>query len=344
MLRHNIDRIKFMKFTFYIFFCLVILFPTIGYSQEASIGGSAPVAAASAPNKPGLGIGAIPVRPYNPQGDTVPNNVPMPINPAAPAGQQVPIAGQPPVPTDAEVVKPYIVFNGVSAKTLNTNVKSIMFDRAALPKYYQRVLSLKKDTKDLSPIAGQALPEDDENTPKSIVAPSFFLSSILLPEDGNWSVWVNKGKIRNYLPKADKLEIVSVSKTQIEAKFQDQYLYKMSPFIQTKLKQTTNDTDWDYASEKGDVKVNLMKGLVQFKIKQNQSFSTYDMEVFEGFVDSKTVSFDPNNPDAAGQAVSGVGSTDLILGGAEGAADPAVPGAVVDPSAQPQAVPVQPNP
>src|SRR5690606_8609711 len=148
-------------------------------------------------------------------------------------------------------IPPYVLFNGKSAANLNTGIKSIMYDRAELPGFYKRVFASRKNR-----VAGQSpilsapiLSETGE--PISIVAPSFFLSSILLPDDGNWSVWVNKNKIRNYSPRSENLEVLKVTKTTIEAQFQDNNLPLMSPYIQTKL-HPLEEGDWDYASEKGD--------------------------------------------------------------------------------------------
>jgi hypothetical protein len=200
------------------------------------------------------------------------------------------------------VVKEYKIFDGENASTLNTDIKSLMFEEDFLKNIYSRIL-YKASSDAPPPVTSNIVvdtPAVESNnattTPANVTLKAFYLSSVIYNSDNDsWTAWINKNKIRSYSPYIDGLHITDVKKNYIVASFTSENIKFLNDSIRKNL-IPTGDKYWDYASEKGDVKLNSNLKLVEFRMRTGQTFSEYHMAVVEGIVAATEIDTATNQP------------------------------------------------
>lgn len=184
---------------------------------------------------------------------------------------------------------------------------SVMFDDQDMQKLYDALRQYGAPT---SPVVagGTGTGADSSGGNQGgakMVAPSFFLNSVIFYEPENWAVWLNNSKIRKGEERND-LKIGRLSEKFVEVLWQSLELDAISPNWALNMeslgnpnpvvvKESTeeerlrkiqafrnNNFNWDYISRDGNILVDSANKVVRFKIGLNQSFVSESMELVEG--------------------------------------------------------------
>lgn len=180
----------------------------------------------------------------------------------------------------------YIPFDGVNSDTLHIDFKSFFFSQEQEDMLYSKVNSFKRSggvindvVNNLGAVGEGGIP-DSSNAPKPIEHKFFYLGSILYPSDKHWTLWLNEKKIRKEDESAE-VTVDEVTENYAVFLYKTMQLAQESPGYLAKLTKQ-DDTEWDYASPDGNIEVSSLRGVVRFRLKQNQSFSLFDMIIGEG--------------------------------------------------------------
>jgi hypothetical protein len=113
-------------------------------------------------------------------------------------------------------------------------------------------------------------------TNRYFVYPQFFLDSIVYHGKDNWTVWINGQKYTNSTAnEASEIRIAEIDK--------DKAIIEWKPVAMDKVNAV-----WDRMPN-DEVVVDKQRGLVDFVLRPNQTFSSYVMRVVEGRVQTVTV-------------------------------------------------------
>jgi hypothetical protein len=228
---------------------------------------------------------------------------------------------------DSEEEKPTSKqFDGINPKTLRSSLSSVFFSESELEEFYD-VYQEFMETGEL-PTIDEPLPvldkivkkeeEKKEQVQTVFTAPVFYLSSILIPENDKWTFWLNDTKYRGEDIKTVSYSdfiFVSVDEVNLTLMWTSSDFDKIALDYQRKLNEINppkkelinNDYfSWDYGSEKGDVMVDSSKRIVKFSLGQSQTFSVYDMKVFEGR--KKAIEIVNGKPEVKGSPKNGSGN------------------------------------
>ncbi len=188
----------------------------------------------------------------------------------------------------------YQSFDGENFDTLNSDVLSLFYTREQIDFLYSQISRFKKSGGKVASLVNQAeqlvsgSTVSEESLEVNIV--TYYLGLILYPSDKNWSLWLNGNKIRKEQNGSDPmLEVAEVGDKAAVFNYKVARLEIDSPFYRTKLKSVGEHNrpadkshNWDLVSEDGLIKLSSSEKIVQFRLKLNQTFSLYDMEIKEG--------------------------------------------------------------
>lgn len=114
------------------------------------------------------------------------------------------------------------------------------------------------------------------SAPNLFTYPQFFLSSIIYHSVDDWVVWINDKKItQNSGVTTDGLRIINIDKGKVVFQWKPQKMDRIA--------------DIGESSQDSPVRVNQMKGTVEFLLQPNQTFSSYAMRIVEGRVQPVTI-------------------------------------------------------
>lgn len=170
---------------------------------------------------------------------------------------------------------------------------SLMFDKEKLSRLY---MVLK----------GYDLPEEEQEEEQSqeegpkdtVVAPAYYLSSILYYSPESWTVWLNNIRLRKG-DNIDKLYVEDVQETEVTlivgpfdldviSENWDKRLTPLSPSVAQVIESEGKEVAlrWNYVSEDKRVYVDGKKNMIKFTVQLQQTFASRTMSVVDGFVAS----------------------------------------------------------
>jgi hypothetical protein len=173
-------------------------------------------------------------------------------------------------------------------------VGSIMFDASKIKDLNSALadfISGKNDSKSSNDSAnsqaGKKVTSILDLATKDNISPSFYLNSILFRSDSDWTIWINKKKILYDKVKDMKftipqLDLVDINDQFVTFVWKTHELAGLSPDWKNKL--TKADPADLYYSDNKNIFVKDAGNTIIFKLRPNQSFVVYDMEIREGFV------------------------------------------------------------
>lgn len=194
--------------------------------------------------------------------------------PQALAQAQPPAMPAPPVPAAAapapvEQEPAASEENAVQLEAVTVkDYRSVMFSPDAI-EAMQPLIEAFKTGKVLPKTPAKSLQQATPvSSPKIYTYPQFFLESLVYYPGGKWTLWINGGRFTQDAPKADTLEIQSVS--------QKEAVILWRPAANERLK-------WSPAQD-GRVILDAAEHTIRFTLQPNQTFSSYSMRVLEGKV------------------------------------------------------------
>lgn len=226
---------------------------------------------------------------------------PVPVVGGLPAGAAAPVAA----PVDNG---PAILPTDVRPTSLFINKKELAKIQAAIDAYLRSRSQSEKRAEDRAKDFLNKLGENVEDVPKAptkpvpFTYPQFYLAQISYQNDNDWVVWVNGKKFGAHLENTDSwIRFVDVNKEYVVIEWQPQNMklvntsWTLSP---------VNDAD------DNNISINNALDIVTFTLRQNQTFSSYAMQVVEGklqpmhvmLVDGEPVSMAQYRIDYANQA------------------------------------------
>lgn len=135
-------------------------------------------------------------------------------------------------------------------------------------------------------------PNDPRTQIKEFVVQTFYLKSLLLPEDDMWTIWFNDSKVRSsenkIIPGYDGLKIEKVKKQSVTFTYTEPNLDLIYPKYKEELIKNKS-VKWDLRSKDGKILVSSLNKKIKFTIGLGQTFVVADLKVHEGFVEPSTV-------------------------------------------------------
>jgi hypothetical protein len=242
-----------------------------------------------------------------PISDNIPNTLPTKIDNAPPNITDNPITTNNTIgPNTDNSVEPNLTnvptdISDASKKPATNNLNlwfgSMMFDdqsfssiKNAIKEYELNKELLEKAISEGTPIPanipikpGQAIA-----VPLPTISPSFTLNSIIYKGLDNWVIWINKKKFtfnstEGIIP---DVNIENVSHNEVEIVFRTSFIDHLSP---NWTKMVIKNKQGEYISKDRGIKISSDKKTIKFKLRPNQTFVFYDMDIAEGFVSDRAV-------------------------------------------------------
>jgi hypothetical protein len=121
---------------------------------------------------------------------------------------------------------------------------------------------------------------------KNDVSPSFYLNSIIYVNEDNWKIWIDRKKIDSNKINELKfiipeLNLLNITNSVVTFSWRTQALDTLSPNWKKKL--NFNKDDNSFYSDNEDILIKNNGGNITFKLRPNQTFVLYNMEIKEGF-------------------------------------------------------------
>lgn len=199
----------------------------------------------------------------------------------------------------------YRIFDNKDITTLNSGFKSILFKQEDLSLLYDSLLEKPRPTQDIKNLVDKVADAGAKNNTlvitdtsqdnyqtREVDSPTFFLKTVIFPEDGSWTLWYNSEKVRKEQvssqdnPRIEKVyndKVVFLYKTEGLAQLSPNYTSILKPVEAGSKYSKEGGFAWDFVSDKGDILFDSTQGFVRFKIGVNQTFSLYDAKIFEGY-------------------------------------------------------------
>lgn len=173
---------------------------------------------------------------------------------------------------------------------------SIMFRADELEHIYASLSQVMASSPKEGSSPASATPYDSgHSSDKPLVAPAFYVSSILYYDHGNWAIWINGKRIRNG-DEVDNFRVEKITGDYVDIIASQLYLDRISPNWRNKLLQVqppgaaterkiadASQDAWDYMSADKKILVNSASGTARFRLGLHQTFVTRTMEIVEGF-------------------------------------------------------------
>ncbi|HCR85310.1 MAG TPA: hypothetical protein DIV86_01395, partial [Alphaproteobacteria bacterium] len=201
--------------------------------------------------------------------------------------------------------KKYKLFNGKDIETLNSGFKSILFHKEYIDLLHDSLLNKPVEFQDIRNLLSSADMKKPESRPAPEVlqnvrveSPSVYLKTIMLAENGKWTIWYNSTKIRKEeLKKESKIKIIEVNDRNVLFQLEVEHIDQLSPKYLEKLQLIEEgnkllrkpNSAWNYISKDGHILFDTVQGIARFRIGVNQTFSLYDADIYEGFKESTMV-------------------------------------------------------
>lgn len=282
-----------IRFVKYIYFLLVLslgaLYSDIVFAQLADIATEMAVDAPAA-------VSALPA-------PVVSAPAPAPITPeATPAPSSVPaaaISGSPATPatvphradiTNTKEIKaiPLPIGNAVFQKSIffsDEQLEAIYKARTFYNNHKNGVVEQGVLEDDFLSSLEKAAPKEiiaAEEEEKSFTYPQFYLSSIAYYSANNWVLWINSNKItQDSGQTSDGLKVLSINSNKVVLEWQPKRMDKIA--------------DIQDNSGKSAVHIDFLNKKITFELKPNQTFTSYAMQIVEGKLPEKTVTYKQPN-------------------------------------------------
>jgi hypothetical protein len=180
---------------------------------------------------------------------------------------------------------------------LNLWFGSMMFDTKTFSAIKNAIKEheLNKEIIEKAITEGKPIPANAQVKPGQVIAaplpttsPSFTLNSIIYKGLDNWVIWINKKKFtfnssEGIIP---DLNIENVNSNEVEAVFKTSFIDHLSP---NWTRMVIKNKQGEYVSRDRAIKINSDRKTVKFKLRPNQTFVFYDMDIAEGFVSDRAV-------------------------------------------------------
>ncbi len=176
-------------------------------------------------------------------------------------------------------------FDGNNYDTLNLDFRSLFFTSEQTDMFYNKLKKFRQTGIIQQP--GYKLTQDASGKPgvmeKPFVYKSFYLGSILFSDNNDWTIWMNGQRLRKESNQSE-VEVIEINRNAGTFLFSseniDQYIKDYGDVKQ--IKKSDLDEGWSRVSDDGNIKLSTTKGLVQFKLKNNQSFILSELRIIEG--------------------------------------------------------------
>lgn len=189
----------------------------------------------------------------------------------------------------------YLPFDGIDSVTLNSNLRSLFYSQEQLDVFNDSVRRAKLSTdggqglvsKLVEKAESIAAGEEEKKKEPEKVAIVFALKSILYPDDGNWTIWLNDKKIRKEEGESDGLKVLSVNSNSATFIYRGLDLAVYAEELKSRLSPIEGDANegeyyWDYQSSDGNIKFASSQKIIKFTLRPLQTFSVESSEVAWG--------------------------------------------------------------
>lgn len=203
-------------------------------------------------------------------------NAPVTLPPVIPADSSQPATPAPPIApvNTAELTPPELP--AIQEPDSSDTYHSVMFTPEELQRLEALIARIRAGKKPEETAPPNILADLIDSKPKSYIFPQYFLDSIIYHTSSQWTLWVNGVK---YTP--DEVESIEKLKLNVISPAQASFTLAVPRDSDVNLKQPVTDER---------VQIDVMNRQVTFLLQPNQTFSSYNMKIYEGKV--QPVTFD----------------------------------------------------